>query len=81
MAHDNKLIVHYLVRTGQSISEEMDEFNWNSHRYMHEVDNHSNLIVFKHCNAPVDATKKTHVKTYARGVWTVVDLDYDEHDI
>ncbi len=80
MPHDDKLLVYYLDRTGKATQEKEDVYDWNGHRYSHEIDTHGNLVVYK-----VDHPKQEppvnpiHVKTYARGIWTRVFLDYDEH--
>ncbi len=80
MPHDNKLFVYYLDRSGQSVHEAEDIYEWNSHRYSHEIDAYGNLSVYKVDHPVTDPpVNPIHVRTYARGIWTRVFLDYDEH--
>ena len=75
----NQLTVNYIVRSPQGNTEEEDVYVWDGHRYLHEIDPHSNLIVYKVCTDPTIEVQHTHVKTYARHAWATVALEYDEH--
>lgn len=81
MAHDNKLFVYYLERSGQAVQELEDVYDWNSHRYFHEIDIFGNLSIYKahHAEPPPALPEHIPVRVYARGIWTRVFLDYDEH--
>ena len=81
MPHENKLIVRYIIRQGNSISTDIDEYIWDGHRYLHQLDHYDNLVISKMPNPPEPENHKIHVKTYAKGTWATVEFDYDEHDI
>lgn len=75
----NQLAVNYIVRSPAGITEEQDVYVWDGHRYLHEIDEHGNVAVYKHSTDPEVEVQHTHVKTYARMTWTTVVQEYDEH--
>lgn len=75
----NQLTVDYTTRSPAGINTEQDVYVWDGHRYLHELDQNGNLVVYKVCTDPEVEVQHTHVKTYARGVWSTVLLEYDEH--
>jgi hypothetical protein len=75
----NQLTVDYIIRSPAGVTEEQDVYVWNGHRYLHEIDQHGNAVVYKVCTDPEVEVQHTHVRTYAKGVWTVIFLDFDEH--
>ena len=82
MPHENKLIVQYVIKQGNSVSTQTDEYVWNAHRFCHELDHHDNLVITKSEYPPsVVDHHRMHIKTYAKGTWITVELDYDEHDV
>ena len=75
----NQLVVEYLVRSPAGVITEQDTYEWDGHRFLHEIDNHGHLIVYKVATDPMIEKQHTHVKSYARNVWASVELEYDEH--
>ena len=75
----NQLTVDYIVRSPAGLTEEQDIYLWDGHRYLHEIDQHGNCVVCKFCTDPEVEVQHTHVKTYARGTWTTVVQEFDEH--
>ena len=75
----NQLTVDYITRSPAGVTEEQDVYVWDGHRYLHEIDQHGNAVVYKFCTDSETEVQHTHVRTYARGVWTIIFLDFDEH--
>jgi hypothetical protein len=76
----NGITVEYRQYEGDRILTETDAFIWtNGHRYLHEIDDHGNLVICKYCTDSQVEVQHTHIKSYARGIWTTVFQEFDEH--